>query len=71
MLLNGCGTCKSNTFGHSFFWSDTCEFTNITIKKVNKQVLGKNEWGIKLSTKIFAGVDDCPCFTTFYCYDPY
>ena len=22
-------------------------------------------------TRISAGVDDCPCFTTFYCYDPY
>ena len=30
------------------------------------------EWlGIKLSTRISAGVDDCLCFTTFYCYDPY
>ena len=23
-----------------------------------------------MSTRISAGVDDCPCFTTFYCYDP-
>jgi len=22
-------------------------------------------------TRLSAGVDDCPCFTTFYCYDPY
>jgi len=22
-------------------------------------------------TRISAGVDDCPCFTTYYCYDPY
>jgi len=26
--------------------------------------------GIELSTRISAGVDDCPCFTTVYCYDP-
>jgi len=24
-----------------------------------------------MSTRTSAGVDDCPCFTTFYCYDPY
>ena len=24
-----------------------------------------------MSTGISAGVDDWPCFTTFYCYDPY
>ena len=27
--------------------------------------------GIKLSTTISVGVDDFPCFTTFYCYDSY
>jgi len=25
----------------------------------------------KTSTWISAGVNDCPCFSTFYCYDPY
>ena len=36
-LINGCGTHKNYNHGHSFCWSDTCEFTNIP-KKVNKQV---------------------------------
>ena len=27
--------------------------------------------GITLSTRISAGVDDHPCFLTFYTYDPY
>ena len=39
----------------------------ILCQKVSKLVI----IGIKLSTRICAGVDDCPCFTTFYCYDPY
>ena len=26
---------------------------------------------LKMSTRISAGVDDFPCFTTFYYYDPY
>jgi len=27
--------------------------------------------GIKMSTRISAGVDDCPCFTISFCYDSY
>ena len=40
LLSNGCGTCKNNIRGHSFFWSGTREFTNIIIvlKKISKQV---------------------------------
>jgi len=30
-LINGCGTHENNNHGHSFFWIDTCEFTNIII----------------------------------------
>ena len=26
-LINGCGTHKNNICGHSFIWSDACEFT--------------------------------------------
>jgi len=29
LFINECGTCKNNICGHSFFWSGTCEFTNI------------------------------------------
>ena len=29
------------------------------------------ELGIELSIRISAGVDNWPCFITFYCYDPY
>ena len=32
---------------------------------------GLNDQGLKMSTGISTGVDDWPCFTTFYCYDPY
>jgi len=28
-------------------------------------------YGLKMSTGISTGVDDWPCLTTFYCYDPY
>ena len=27
--------------------------------------------GIRLPTRIFAGIHDCPCFYTFYYYDPH
>ena len=40
-LIDGCGTHENNIIhDHSFFWSDTNEFTNIIIvtKKVNKQI---------------------------------
>ena len=39
-LIDGCGTHEIKNRDHSFFWSGTCEFTNIIIvtKKVNKQV---------------------------------
>ena len=30
---------------------------------------GLNDWGLKMSTGLSTGVDDWPCFTTFYCYD--
>ena len=30
-----------------------------------------NGQGLKISAGISAGIDDWPCFTTFYCYDPY
>ena len=28
-------------------------------------------YGLKLCTAIFAGVDDCPCFSALYYYNPY
>ena len=39
-LIDWCGTHENKLCGHSFFWSDTYEFTNILIvtKNVDKQV---------------------------------
>ena len=39
------------------------------ITKKGKQTSVRDNVTAKLSTRISAGVDDCPCFTTFYCYD--
>jgi len=54
-------------------WTSCCiKYSRIIVRSLNSfkeqlaASLRKN-----LTTRISAGVDDYPCFTTFYCYDPY
>ena len=48
VYVNGCGTSENNIRGHYFFWSGTCEFTNIIIvtKKCKKNFVILQSIGI-------------------------
>jgi len=44
---------------------------DILVDNLIPNLVHQLNYRIKMSTRIFAGVDNCPCFSTFYCYDPY
>ena len=47
----------------------TWTFCDIDVQDVSGMVQ-VSKLPSKLSTRIYAGIDECPCFSTFYCCDP-
>ena len=85
-LINGCGTCEKNNHSRSFFWSGTCEFTNLqkknqVIKNVILQSIGIIVIEIRETKAVIlysSGQSLIPleylqvyCFSTFHYCDPY